>query len=89
MNKTANEIRVDRDQGINASGHTFGYVFIGDGGFFFDWQYDRNANHSEQVRQIVATLNADTIDPPTGRGDLRAKAERDLRAHIRERGILR
>lgn len=89
MNKTANEIRVDRDQGINADDVRFGYVFIGEGGFFFDWKYDRDASKSEQVRQIVATLNADTIDPPTGRGDLRAKAERALRAHIRERGILR
>ena len=89
MNKTTSEIRVDRDQGINADDVRFGYVFIGEGGFFFDWKYDRDASKSEQVRQIVATLNADTIDPPTGRGDLRAKAERALRAHIRERGILR
>lgn len=83
------EIRVDRDQGINADDVPYGYVFVGEGGFFFDWQYDRNATPSEQVRQIVATLNADENDPPTGRGDLRAKAERALRAHIRERGILR
>lgn len=80
---------VDANQGTTSTGHDFGYVHIGTGGFFFTWRYDAAARRSEQVRQIVATLEADETDPPTGRANanLRALAERELRAHIRQHGM--
>lgn len=80
---------VDANQGTTATGHDFGYVNVGTGGFFFTWRYDPTAGIREQIRQVVATLEADETDPPTGRANanLRAQAERELRSYIHQHGM--
>ena len=78
---------IDRNQGDTQTGHSFGYVVIGDGGLFFTWRYDPAADLREQVNQVVATMEEDEIDPPTGRWSM-AVAERSLRSHIAEYGLV-
>lgn len=80
---------VEAVQGTTETGHDFGYVHIGTGGFFFTWRYDPTASFRERTRQIVATLEEDEQDPPTGRANanLRAQAERELRAYIHQHGV--
>ena len=77
---------VDRAQNETPSGHTFGYIFVRDGGLFFTWQYDPAAGHYDQVRQVVETLEEDESDPPTG-GWSYKQAERALRSHIAAKGL--
>ncbi len=77
---------IDRNQGESQSGYDFGYIFIDEGGIFFTWRYDASAHYYEQVRQVVATMEEDTSDPPTGRWSW-AAAERSLRHHIAQHGL--
>ena len=50
-------------QGETADGHEFGYIKAGSGGFFFTWR--------KTIAATVSSIEADEIDPPTGRGKLR------------------
>lgn len=79
---------VDRAQNTTSDGATFGYVFVGDGGYFFTWRYLPDASRREQINQVIATIEADTVDPPTGRHTL-ASVERAIRSHIRQHGLYR
>ncbi len=77
---------IDRAQNETQDGSTFGYVFVGDGGLFFTWRYDEAATKSEQIRQVLATIDEDDVDPPTGRWSMRG-VEKAIRAHIRAKGM--
>jgi hypothetical protein len=77
---------VDRNQNTTEDGSTFGYVFVGEGGVFFTWRYDATAPLREQIRQVVATAEEDSVDPPTGRWSW-AGVERAILAHIRQHGM--
>ncbi len=77
---------IDRSQGETAGGCAFGYVFVGEGGLFFEWRYDEDAPHNEQVRQVIDTLSEDDNDAPTGVWT-RTRVERSLRHHIAQYGL--
>ena len=70
-----------------ADGHEFGYIPAGDGGFFFTWWYGADRTPDQRIDQICNTIEADSVYPPTGRGDLRRQAEKALRAYINAAGI--
>ena len=68
-------------QGETADGHEFGYIKAGSGGFFFTWR--------KTIAATVSSIEADEIDPPTGRGKLREQAERALKSWIDANGSRR
>lgn len=76
-------------QGETESGHEFGYIRAGSGGFFFTWRYGEDRTPGQRIDQICDTIEADATDLPTGRGDLRQQAERALRSYIERHGIRR
>jgi len=78
-------MKIERYQG-DTDGVKFGYVFVGDGGCFFEWCQNRHLPRREQVRQVVASLTTDTEEPPTGRWSW-AGVERALRSHIAQKGL--
>ena len=68
-------------QGETESGHEFGYIRAGTGGFFFTWR--------STIAATVSSIEADETDPPTGRGKLHEQAERALRSWIETNGSRR
>lgn len=74
-------------QGETTDGHEFGYIPAGGGGFFFTWRYGADMTPEQRIDQICNTIEADSVNPPTGRGDLRRQAEKALRAYINAAGI--
>jgi hypothetical protein len=68
-------------QGEAESGHEFGYIKAGSGGFFFTWR--------ATIAATVSSIEPDETDPPTGRGKLREQAERALRSWIEAHGSRR
>lgn len=76
-------------QGETESGHEFGYIRAGSGGFFFTWKYDADRRQFQQVRQVLSTIEPDETDPPTGRGGLLRQAERALKSYINQNGLRR
>lgn len=81
----SNGIKIDPWQNDTAGGYRFGYAFCGDGGYFFTWRYDPKASYRDRVNQVIDTIEADEIDPPT-QFDVSAVATA-LRALIRDHGF--
>ena len=55
---SANQIKIDENQGTDASEQFFGYCGIeGQGGYFF--------NYHPTLRETLDSISADEIDPPT------------------------
>jgi hypothetical protein len=77
---------VDRNQGTDDSGLHFGYVCVGDGGFFFTWDFAGCRTNREKTNSVLSTIEADTIDAPSGRYSM-TKVEKAIRNSIKKHGF--
>lgn len=76
-------------QGETATGHEFGYIRAGKGGFFFTWKYtpDAVSDLDLAIYQITATIEPDEMDPPTGTGNTKYSAAHALSDYICDNGL--
>ena len=78
---------VDRNQGTDDSGLHFGYVCVGNGGYFFTWDFANSRTNRDKINSVLSTIEADTIDAPSGRHSM-LKVEKAIRTSIKKHGFL-